>query len=281
MLIVHTRNEVIQQIELQRNSGKTIGFVPTMGALHQGHLELVKQALNHCDFVVVSIFVNPTQFNNPNDLKNYPRTLQSDCSLLEGVGCNLVFAPQTSEMYPENDTRVFDFEGLDNIMEGAHRPGHFNGVAQIVSKLFELVSPDQAFFGRKDFQQLAIIRKMTKKLQFKLEIVACDTIREADGLAMSSRNRLLTQQNREAAPGIYRTLVTLNEKIRTMSPVECIKYVEKQMENSSPLRLEYFEIVEEETLIPAKSFVSGRSYVGCIAVWAGDVRLIDNIKFNF
>ena len=206
MKVVSTISELRNELDACRALGKSIGFVPTMGALHRGHVSLVERSVAENDITVVSIFVNPTQFNDKNDLKNYPRTLEADCALLEGVGATYAFAPEVSEMYPEPDTRVFSFSPLDTVMEGACRPGHFNGVAQIVSKLFYAVEPHKAYFGEKDFQQLAIIRKMVRQLNLNLEIVGCPIVREDDGLAMSSRNMLLTAEERVRAVNISRIL---------------------------------------------------------------------------
>lgn len=263
-----------------RSRSKTIGFVPTMGALHQGHLSLIALAKKESDITLASIFVNPTQFNDPSDLKNYPRNEAKDLEMLLAAGCDAVFMPAETEMYPEKDTRIFDFDGLDQRMEGAHRPGHFNGVAQIVSKLFEAVQPHKAFFGQKDFQQLAIIRKMTQSLKLPIEIVACPIVREADGLAMSSRNQLLTPEHRQAAPLIYKTL----QKARTLAKEKSVSqlkaWVEETINQAGILRLEYIEFVDEQTLLPVNSFLAGKNNVGCLAVWAGKVRLIDNVTIN-
>ena len=206
MEIVSTRKDLRNKIDRWKNEGKVIGFVPTMGALHKGHLSLVKEARKQSDVVVVSIFVNPTQFNNPDDLKTYPRDLDKDVKMLEELDVELIFAPTVKEMYPEEDTRQFDFGNLDKVMEGKYRPGHFNGVAQVVSKLFDQVTPDKAFFGEKDFQQLAIIRRLVKDLKMPVDVVGCPIVREPDGLAMSSRNMLLTPEMRKNAPVIAETL---------------------------------------------------------------------------
>ena len=206
MKVVSTIKELKSLLDDFRTKGETIGFVPTMGALHNGHASLVERSVGENDVTVVSVFVNPTQFNDKNDLKNYPRTLDADCALLEKVGASVVFAPTVEEMYPTEDTRQFSFAPLDTVMEGACRPGHFNGVAQVVSRLFDIVNPDKSFFGMKDFQQIAIIRSMVDQLKYDIEIVACPIIREEDGLAMSSRNMLLTPEHRAAAPEIHKVL---------------------------------------------------------------------------
>lgn len=279
MQVLRTKTELdhfVQEIKVQ---GNKVGFVPTMGALHQGHLSLIAFSKEHADKTISSIFVNPTQFNDPNDLENYPRNEAKDLELLEKSGCDAVFIPSVEEMYPEKDTRIFDFDGIDAIMEGAHRPGHFNGVAQIVSKLFDAVKPDVAFFGQKDFQQVAIIRKMVEKLSQPVEIIACPIVREPDGLAMSSRNLLLTNQHREAAPIIYKTLKEAVSMSGTQSVAAIKEWVEAAINKSGLFRVEYFEIVDHLSLMPVSSIVKNET-VGCVAVWAGKIRLIDNITFN-
>ncbi|MDR0700343.1 MAG: pantoate--beta-alanine ligase [Tannerella sp.] len=262
-----------------RKSGKTIGLVPTMGALHDGHLSLVKQCKKENDRCVVSIFVNPTQFNDRNDLKTYPRTLEKDCELLGKGYCDYVFAPSEGEIYPEPDTRVFDLGAVAEVMEGEKRPGHFNGVAQIVSKLFDIVAPDNAYFGEKDFQQIAVIRKMVGQLNLPVNIIACPIIREKDGLAMSSRNTRLTAEQRQIAPAIARTL----KESTTFVPEKSVKEIEDWVVNTlnhiSPLHVEYYEIVDGRTLQPIKNWSETNEPVGCITVFCGDVRLIDNIKY--
>ncbi len=263
-----------------RDKGNKIGFVPTMGALHKGHISLVERSVEENDITVVSIFVNPTQFNDTNDLKNYPRMPEKDISLLNEAGVNLVFMPSESEMYPEPDSRVFDFGTLDKVMEGKFRPGHFNGVAQVVSKLFDIVNPHRAYFGEKDYQQLAIIRAMVGMLGYNIEIVGCPIAREPDGLAMSSRNLLLTPEHRQSAPDIYKTLADARNKTDEFSVKEMISWVEKQINSNPNLRVEYFELVDADTLLPVSSWEHPNRIVGCIAVWAGKVRLIDNLEFK-
>ena len=261
----------------ERSKGLKIGFVPTMGALHQGHLSLVETAGSMCDIVVVSIFVNPTQFNDKNDLANYPRTLESDMKLLSTTRCEYIFSPAVEEVYPVPDTRVFDFGNLEAVMEGAFRPGHFNGVAQVVSRLFEIVLPDMAFFGRKDFQQMAIIRELVRQLNVPIEIVPCDIIREKDGLAMSSRNKLLLPEYRNCAPLIYQTLRDAKYLVDLKTVQEIKEYVVNQINATQLLLVEYFEIVDDTTLMSVESWSEAGTKVGCIAVYAGKVRLIDNI----
>ena len=259
---------------------KTTGLVPTMGALHEGHAALVKRCVAENDITVVSVFVNPTQFNNPDDLRLYPRTLEADCALLEKLDVDIVFAPDVDEMYPEPDTRVFDFGMLDKVMEGRFRPGHFNGVAQIVSKLFYAVKPDKAYFGEKDFQQLAIIREMVKQLQIPVEIIAVPIVREQSGLALSSRNMRLTPQQRETASEIFKTLEMSADLIEKQSVEDVKKFVVNRINNHDALSVEYFEIVDGETLQAIFDWTDSQYIVGCIAVFCGEVRLIDNIRYK-
>ena len=238
MKVVATITELKNLLDTFRKEGKSIALVPTMGALHDGHASLVKRSVAENDITVVSVFVNPTQFNDKNDLKNYPRTLDADCALLENVGADIVFAPTVEEMYPEEDTRVFSFAPLDTVMEGAFRPGHFNGVAQIVSKLFYAVEPDRAYFGEKDFQQLAIIRDMVRQLALDVEIVGCPIVREQDGLAMSSRNTLLSADERERALTISRTLFKSLEYAKSNSLTKTKAFVENVINETQGLELE-------------------------------------------
>nr|WP_319511463.1 pantoate--beta-alanine ligase [uncultured Draconibacterium sp.] len=278
MKLVSTVQEL--QTEIQRLAdGKTVGFVPTMGALHQGHISLVKQAVSENPVVVVSIFVNPTQFNDPNDLERYPRTLENDMKLLEPTGCSIVFAPNAKEVYPEPDKRKFNFGKLEEVMEGKHRPGHFNGVAQVVSRLFNMVKPTKSYFGLKDFQQLAIIKNMVKQLQLPVEIVPCAIIREESGLAMSSRNELLTEEQRKNAVVISETLFKAKELKTQKSVQEITDWVTETINKNPFLDVEYFEIVDDEQLQPVKNWNEDSTKVGCIAVFCGKIRLIDNIVF--
>lgn len=280
MKIVHTINELQSELSVLKAQGKKVGLVPTMGALHAGHASLVKRCVKENDVTVVSVFVNPTQFNDKNDLIKYPRTLDADCKLLEANGCSFVFAPSVEEMYPQPDTRQFSFAPLDTVMEGAFRPGHFNGVAQIVSKLFDAVKPNRAYFGEKDFQQLAIIREMTKQLNFDIEIVGCPIIREDDGLALSSRNSLLSAEEREIALKISQTLFKSRTFAADHSVSETIRFVEESIAAEQGLRLEYFKIVDGYTLQDLKDWADTNYAVGCITVFCGQVRLIDNIKYK-
>ncbi len=277
MVIFNKINKLQAALSEYRNRNCSIGFVPTMGALHDGHLSLVKQCLADNDATVVSIYVNPTQFNDKNDLRNYPRNFQYDIGLLKELGCNLVFVPDDHEMYPVKDTRKFDFGQMGTIMEGKYRPGHFNGVAQIVTKLFDAVNPHKAYFGKKDFQQLAIIKKMVEMYRYNIEIVACPIVREPDGLAMSSRNLLLSAEQRNAAPLIYKTLCVAKGML-FQSNLSAIKSFVADTINGNPLlQLEYFEIIDTHTLNPLTNLNPERPVTACIAVYAGKVRLIDNI----
>jgi pantoate--beta-alanine ligase len=280
MKLIHTVQELRTELNAQRLAGKKIGFVPTMGALHEGHASLVKLAVAENDVVVVSDFVNPTQFNDQNDLLKYPRTLEADCELLEKVGAHYVFAPSVEEIYPEPDTRQFSYAPLDTVMEGKFRPGHFNGVCQVVSKLFMMVEPHCAYFGEKDFQQLAIIREMVKQMNFPIRIVGCPIVRESDGLALSSRNARLSDAQRVQALNISKTLFASKEYAATHTVEETQAFVEQAIAASEGLELEYFEIVDGLTLQKIAGWDETDYAVGCITVFCGEVRLIDNIKFK-
>lgn len=280
MKLIQTIQELRTELDALRKEGKTIGLVPTMGALHAGHASLVKRAVAENDVVVVSDFVNPTQFNDKNDLLKYPRTLDADCKLLEECGASFVFAPSVEEIYPEPDTRQFSYAPLDTVMEGKFRPGHFNGVCQIVSKLFLIVEPTRAYFGEKDFQQLAIIREMVRKYPFNLEIVGCPIVREADGLALSSRNARLSDEQRIQALQISKTLFASVEYAQTHTLAETKAFVESAISTAEGLRLEYFEIVDGDSLQTVCDWKDSSYIVGCITVFCGEVRLIDNIKYK-
>lgn len=279
MKTVSSIQELKAYLAAERQDNKQVGFVPTMGALHAGHLSLVKRCREENDVCVVSVFVNPTQFNDKHDLETYPRTLDKDCALLETAGCDYVFAPSVEEMYPEPDTRTFDFGTVSAVMEGARRPGHFNGVAQIVSKLFYAVEPNRTYFGEKDFQQIAVIRAMVKQLQIPVEIVACPIVREADGLALSSRNVRLTPEQRQKAPLIARTLKESVTFAAGKSVQEVIDYVVNRINAEPDMRVEYFEIVDGNTMEAIGQWTDTTYPVGCITVYCGEVRLIDNIKY--
>lgn len=280
MKLIQTIQELRTELDALRKEGKTIGLVPTMGALHAGHASLVKRAVAENDVVVVSDFVNPTQFNDKNDLLKYPRTLDADCKFLEECGASFVFAPSVEEIYPEPDTRQFSYAPLDTVMEGKFRPGHFNGVCQIVSKLFLIVEPTRAYFGEKDFQQLAIIREMVRKYPFNLEIVGCPIVREADGLALSSRNARLSDEQRIQALQISKTLFASVEYAQTHTLAETKAFVESAISTAEGLRLEYFEIVDGNSLQTVCDWKDSSYIVGCITVFCGEVRLIDNIKYK-
>ena len=278
-MLVFAKIKSVQQKIKSLKKATTIGFVPTMGALHQGHLSLIERAKKENDIVVVSIFVNPTQFDKQEDLINYPKTIDKDLSLLRAVFCDIVFAPSANEIYANNiASQIFNFDGLEHQMEGKFRDGHFNGVGTIVKRLFEIVKPTKAYFGEKDFQQLQIIRNMVKNHQIPVKIVACDIYREDDGLAMSSRNARLTKAHREAAPFIYKTLKEAKIKFGTKNALDVITWVENEFKNQPLLDLEYFEIADEETLLTIKNKNPKQKYRAFIAVFAGKIRLIDNIS---
>jgi pantoate--beta-alanine ligase len=280
MKIIQTIDSLKPFLSKERKQGKTVGFVPTMGALHNGHLSLVEQCRKENEICVASIFVNPTQFNDKNDLETYPRTLEKDCEMLKPLGCDYIFAPSEKEMYPEPDTRIFNFGAIAEVMEGRKRPGHFNGVAQIVSKLFDTVAPDNAYFGEKDFQQIAVIRELVRQLGLPVHIVACPIVREADGLAMSSRNMRLTAEQREIAPAIARTLKESCTFVAVKSVKEVEEWVINTLNRLPPLRVEYFEIIDGNTLQPVEDWNETGNPAGCIAVYCDNVRLIDNIKYE-
>jgi len=277
MKIIETIQASSEYLDNIRGSKLSIGFVPTMGALHEGHLELFRRARKENDFVVGSIFVNPIQFNNPEDLEKYPRTFDTDKEKLESVGCDLLFYPSAAEMYPEKVDIEYDFGQLDKVMEGEFRPGHFNGVAIVVNKLFDIVGPHRAYFGEKDFQQLAIIHTLVEIENIPVEIIPCPIVREDDGLAMSSRNRRLTVDERKLAPFIYKTLLEVREKAHKNS-VEALRvFVNSRFSKYPQLEIEYFDIVDMFSLIPVSDLSDSKNVIACIAVFLGDVRLIDNM----
>jgi pantoate--beta-alanine ligase len=261
-------------------NNKTIGFVPTMGALHQGHLSLVDACKSMCDITVASIFVNPTQFNDMEDYQRYPRTLEKDAAILEKAGCDIVFTPCENEIYPEKDKRVFDFGALDKVMEGKFRPGHFNGVAQVVSRLFDIVNPDKSFFGQKDFQQVSIIKNMVKQLNLTTEIVVCPIIREPGGLAMSSRNVLLSGKQKEEAARISQALFDAKKQAIVTPIGEIMDKAVRQINSSPELSVEYLEIVDANTLQPVTEWDVPAEIFACVAVRAGKIRLIDNVQLK-
>jgi pantoate--beta-alanine ligase len=282
MKIINTVSELKSELNSLRESNKTIGLVPTMGALHEGHISLVKRSVKDNDITVVSIFVNPTQFNDKKDLEKYPRTFESDCALLEANNTSIVFAPTVEEVYPEPDTRTFSYPPTDTVMEGAFRPGHFNGVCQIVSKLFMYVEPHKAYFGEKDFQQIAVIKAMVNDLKFPLEICACPIVREKDGLALSSRNTLLSNEERTIALNISQTLFASLDYAKSHTLEETKTWVINSIDAIEGLRVEYYEIVDGNTLASLNEWADSEYIMGCITVFCGSipVRLIDNIKYK-
>jgi pantoate--beta-alanine ligase len=277
MQIFHTISTLQNFLKSQRLHGHSVGFVPTMGALHKGHLSLIETSKSQNSITVCSIFVNPTQFNNAHDLAVYPRTLEADCEMLASVGCDAVFAPSAEEMYPNLPNLKFDFGDLERVMEGQFRPGHFNGVGIVVSKLFNIVQPDAAYFGQKDLQQCAVINRLVKDLSFSLQLNICPTLRETDGLAMSSRNRNLTSEQRSNAPAIYKALQGASDILKSGESSEKAKtYVSKQFSAVEGIELEYFEISNFDTLQPINAFLEGKTAL-CIAAFMGKTRLIDNV----
>ena len=279
MQIVHTVLDLQTLINRYKSDFKTIGFVPTMGALHEGHLSLVDESKKNNDITVVSIFVNPTQFNDPSDLEKYPRTLEQDTRLLQKANVDIVFAPSVKEVYPEPDTRVFNFGQLEQVMEGKFRPNHFNGVAQVVSRLFDMVKPTRAYFGEKDFQQLAIIKNLVKEYGISVQIVPVPIKREPSGLAMSSRNQRLSSGHLELAANIYRILTNSFKSCRNQTVEETIRSVIDNINAIDQLEVEYFELVDGNTLQSISNWSESNYIVGCITVYCGGVRLIDNIKY--
>jgi pantoate--beta-alanine ligase len=284
MIVTKTIEATVGLLSLKRKEGKSIGLVPTMGALHPGHLSLIRRARAENDFVVCSIFVNPIQFTNKEDLEKYPRTFDTDFRLLEDEGCDLIFAPEVNEVYPNNNgpLPVYELNGLDKPMEGVFRPGHFQGVCVIVHKLFNIVNPQKAYFGEKDFQQLAIIRHMTKGLKLDIEIVGCAIVRSEDGLAMSSRNMRLSASERQIAPMIYSTLQKAKNKIESskeidITPNQLKQWISDQIASYPPLKSEYIEVVNKESLHPVDDWSESNELIVCVAVYDGPVRLIDNI----
>lgn len=280
MILLRNLSEVNSLIENLKNEAKEIGFVPTMGALHAGHISLISKAAQENDFTFVTIFVNPTQFNNAEDLINYPRTEEADLKILENSGCNAVYFPSVSDIYPEGEkSQSFEFGGLEKQMEGAFRPGHFDGVATVIQRFFEIVQPTRAYFGEKDFQQLRIIQELVPQIHSKVQIVPVPILREDDGLAMSSRNMRLTQEFRSESPIIYKILSEAKNYFQSHSVEETKQFVENAFAKTN-LKLEYFEIADEATLLPATNLDKDKKLRGFVAVYAGDIRLIDNISLN-
>ena len=281
MDVYHRASEIHNVIAQYGKDGKSIGFVPTMGALHEGHLSLIRYCLQDNDVSVASIFVNPTQFNRLSDFEHYPRDLNGDLNDLSRAGIDIVFNPSEEEIYPEKDERLFDFGYLDQIMEGKYRPGHFNGVAQVVSRLFAIVQPHKAYFGEKDYQQLVIIRKLTRQLKMNIDIVACPIVREPDGLAKSSRNNRLTPVQREHAAHISKILFAGIEKAGTYAVEELKTWAQEQLNRDPYIRVEYLEIMDDRTLKPVQQWDDTYYKRAFVAAWVGDVRLIDNVKYYF
>jgi len=292
MIVFKSAAEIKNYLKEKRNQNEVIGFVPTMGALHQGHISLINKAKSDCNLVVSSIFVNPTQFNNLDDLKNYPRTPEKDIKLLEAAGCDIVFIPEIHEMYTDKELelkkqdindkiyiggKIIEFGLLEKVMEGAHRPGHFNGVAQVLDKLFKIVEPHKAYFGQKDFQQLAIVKSLVKQLGLPIEIVSCPIIREPSGLAMSSRNERLTAEERQKASLISKTLFKVQDLKKEKMVGELKTLVRSQIKQEPEMQLEYFEIADTETLEPLPDLKPAKNAVACIAIHMGPIRLIDNV----
>lgn len=281
MKVLNTVNQLQKELAQIRQQAKSVGFVPTMGALHNGHLSLAEKCAGDNDISVVSVFVNPTQFNNKEDLAKYPRDTDKDIKLIETMGIDIVFVPSVEEIYPEPDTRQFDFGQIDKVMEGVHRPGHFNGVAQVVSRLFDIVKPDRAYFGEKDFQQLAVIREMVKQLNLQVQIIPMPIVREPSGLAMSSRNERLTPKQRAVAANIYKVLLASRQEMyKNLTVQETIDKVIDAINLFDELKAEYFDIVDGNTLQAVSGWDDSGYVVGCIAVFCGDVRLIDNIVYH-
>lgn len=282
MQVFHKIVELQNKLFEDRKNGKSVGLVPTMGALHEGHASLVKKSVKDNDVTVVSVFVNPTQFNDPKDLSSYPRDIEADCKLLEEVGADYVFTPSVEEMYPTPDTRHFEFPPISTVMEGAHRPGHFNGVCQVVSRLFYITRPDKAYFGEKDWQQIAVVKAMVRSLNLNVKIVECPIIRDTDGLARSSRNALLSADEREIAPNIFKALKESIEYSKKHNINETHDYVVEKINSVNNLEVEYFEIVDGNTLQRVSDWNDSDYIVGCITVYCGKrpVRLIDHIKYK-
>ncbi len=282
MKLIRTKTELGEFLTAARAQGKSVGLVPTMGALHAGHASLVKRGVEENDVCVVSVFLNPTQFNDPTDLEKYPRDLEADCRLLEECGAQAVFAPSVEEMYPEPDTRTFSYPPTDSVMEGAFRPGHFNGVCQVVSKLFRMVEPDRAYFGEKDFQQIAVVRRMVDDLGFGVQIVPCPVVREESGLALSSRNTLLADDEKAIAPAIYQTLRRSTVMTDGKSVREVHDFVVETLDAIPGLKVQYYSIVDGKTLADVQDWGQSDDIVGCITVFCGrqPIRLIDHIRYK-
>jgi pantoate--beta-alanine ligase len=280
MLVLTTVQEVREWISQTKGNACSIGFVPTMGALHQGHISLIEQSIKENNATVCSIFVNPIQFNNKEDLAKYPRTLNNDLTLLDNAKCDMVFVPSVEEIYPNEVLEHYHFGGLENVMEGVSRPGHFNGVAIVLKRLFNFIQPDRAYFGKKDFQQLVLIRKLVKIESLPIHIVSCPTVREEDGLAMSSRNMRLSPEERTIAPRVYQILMNASQLFAHKTVSETEQFVISEIKKEKKIRLEYFNIVDKKTLQKTDKVDNPNGIIGCIAFWLGKIRLIDNIEFT-
>ncbi len=280
MIVYSSIKDIQSAIRQHRADGLSIGFVPTMGALHRGHISLLEQSIKENDINIVSIFINPIQFNNKQDLEKYPRTLEDDCKKLEEAGCDIVFAPSAGEMYPEEVKEHYDFGQLEKVMEGEHRPGHFNGVAVVVKRLFDICMPHKAYFGEKDFQQLAIIKALVEQENMPLEIIGCPIIREEDGLAMSSRNIRLSPEERSIAPEIFKSLNWIKQQAGDRSIGEIVTLAEEKLNTMPGMKVEYIFIADEGTLMPVQSWDEADNIRAFIALFMGDVRLIDNLKIK-
>lgn len=281
MKIFSKKKDLKDCLLAHRSANKTVGFVPTMGALHSGHLSLIKEAQQKNDIVVVSLFVNPTQFDSAEDLKKYPKTIKNDIELLDSVSCDILFTPSVEEIYENNiSSENFNFDGLEHQMEGKFRKGHFNGVGTVVKTLFKIVAPHKAYFGQKDFQQLQIIKKMVEKHSLKVEVKGCPIFRQQDGLAMSSRNVRLSKKQKAAAPFVYKVLQEVRKKFNTQSVLEITQWVESQFKNHPSLKLEYFTVADEKSLKPIENKEDLKKYRAFIAVFADEIRLIDNLQLE-
>ncbi|MCD8202913.1 MAG: pantoate--beta-alanine ligase [Prevotella sp.] len=282
MQVFHKNVDLQNALFADRKQGKTVGLVPTMGALHDGHISLVRKSISDNDITVVSLFVNPTQFNDPKDLNTYPRTIEKDSALLEKAGADYLFAPSVEEIYPIPDTRHFEYPPITTVMEGAHRPGHFNGVCQVVSRLFYITQPDRAYFGEKDWQQIAVVKAMVKALSLSVNIVECPIVRDKDGLALSSRNALLSKEERKIAPTIYKSMKSGVDYAKTHSVKDTHDYIVEQINAVDGLEVEYLAIVDGNSLQTVDNWKDSDYVVGCITVYCGarPVRLIDHIKFK-
>ena len=276
MLVLRKIKEIEEIITLQKQTGHSIGFVPTMGALHQGHISLINYSKQQTDLTVCSIFVNPTQFNNASDLTHYPRTPEADIKLLEEAGCDILYMPEVKDVYPENDSRQFDFGYLDTILEGAKRPGHFNGVGQVVSILLEGIKPHKAFFGSKDYQQVMVVKSLVKQLNLDVEIIACPILREPDGLAMSSRNTRLTSDERKTAAFVPKIMIEAKELVIQKGITYAKLFIDEQMRLHPTMKLEYYEVCDAETLELLSDLNPSKKAISLIAVFVGNIRLIDN-----